>query len=1018
MTRSAHPVKNLYQITRFIFIFVLFGSCLLSMTFADIGDISISAINGSLTFTFKDIPLILLVGLCGYIPGILCVFIAFIYRAFTNISYSYIVFVYLMAALVTSWFTSRHFIIRKRFILLSSCILALLFGDLWWFVTTLTNGNGFAQISAMHFLFYFIGSLPECLLSVWFISFLLRRLPDRIKQYIPMGRYYFKSYSPPDAAASRSPLSIKITAIIAAEAVILSLSATAFANFLIPTLESDVIAPGQNSAASASGSSAVSAASGSASASDAASSAVSAASGAASDNAGTARSSISFNMNTLAPPTSQSSDVFHLNDDGIAFDVKLFMLLMNVVIPISILSNYYAQRKIARPIHRIAKATQLFSTEDNENLLEERVKKIHDLDIRTGDEIESLYHSLENTADATIVHLNRIRDEQKLEDDLKLAKSANEAKSAFLSNMSHEIRTPINAVLGMDEMILREYDDPTLIQYATSIQTAGRTLLSLVNDILDFSKIEAGKMEILPVEYELSSVINDLVNMVSIKAAEKDLKLNVNVDEATPHLLFGDDVRIKQCILNILTNAVKYTDTGSVNLEIGYTPVDDIDIQLQVRVTDTGIGIKPEDLQKLFSPFERIEETRNRTIEGTGLGMSIVKQLLSMMGTQLNVKSEYGKGSDFSFTLKQKVIKWDPIGNFTLMYQKSVAAAAKYHESFHAPDARILVVDDTEMNLTVIRGLLKQTQVQIDTATSGKEALRKITESRYDLIFIDHRMPEMDGIETLHAMQSLEGNLCRTVPCIALTANAIAGAREMYLAEGFHDYLSKPIDGKKLEQMLMDYLPPALVMQVHTSDQADDGAGAASPDLSEFEVYQGIDLADAIQNCGSAEVLRNVIPQFVTAIPGKSGLIESYAESRNYHDYTIQVHALKSSARLIGAMELSADAAYLEKCGNEENAAEIEAKTPALLTLYRSYLDKLAVPQPEDDTDKPLISPEELQEILGGIREFVEAFDFDSADEALHMLDQYRIPEDAAEKCRKIRQLLSAVDRDGLLNII
>ncbi|MCH4191917.1 MAG: ATP-binding protein [Butyrivibrio sp.] len=1002
MTKFIHPVKNVYQIIRFTIILALFCFGLFTMALPSIGDIRVSMLNGSLTFTGKDICLLLLTGLCGYIPGVVCVFIAFIYRAFTNIAFSYIVFVYLLAVLVTSWFSRRQFIIRKRYILLSSCILALLFGDLWWFVTTLAGGNGFTEISGIHFLFYFIGSLPECLFSMWLVSFLLRRLPDRIKKYIPMGRFYLKSYSPPDAA-SRSRLSMKITAIIAAEAVILSISATLFANFLIPTLESDVIVPGSNAAVSSS------------STSDSASSAYSAS---ASDSAGTSSSIISFNMNTIAPPTNQPADVFRMNNHGIAFDVKLFMLLMNVVIPISILTNYYAQRKIARPIHRIAKETQLFSTEDNEDLLEEQVQKIHDLDIRTGDEIESLYHSVENTADATIDHLNRIRKEQKLEDDLKLAKSANEAKSAFLSNMSHEIRTPINAVLGMDEMILREYDDPTLIQYATSIQTAGRTLLSLVNDILDFSKIEAGKMEILPVEYELSSMINDLINMISVKAADKNLELKVDVNESTPHLLFGDDVRIKQCILNILTNAVKYTEKGSVKLEIGYVPVDDIDILLKVRVTDTGIGIKEDDLKKLFSPFERIEETRNRTIEGTGLGMSIVKQLLSMMGTQLSVASEYGKGSDFSFELKQKVIKWDPIGNFTLMYQKSIAASEKYHESFHAPQAKILVVDDTEMNLTVIRGLLKKTQLQIDTAASGKETLEKVTQKKYDLIFIDHRMPEMDGIETLHAMQALDGNLNRSVPCIALTANAIAGAREMYLSEGFHDYLSKPIDGKKLEQMLMDYLPAPLVIRVRTKDPDSDPGAESAANLSEFDRYQGLDIPAAIQNCGSPEVLRNVIPQFVTAISSKAGLIEQYALSRDYHNYTIQVHALKSSARLIGALELSAEAAYLESCGNEENAAEIESRTPALLALYRSYLEKLSAPESDNADDKPEISPDELSEILGGIREFVDAFDFDSADEALHMLDQYRIPTDYEEKCHQIRQLLCAVDRDNLLKIL
>ncbi len=392
-----------------------------------------------------------------------------------------------------------------------------------------------------------------------------------------------------------------------------------------------------------------------------------------------------------------------------------------------------------------------------------------------------------------------------LEEQRRIADEANRAKSAFLANMSHEIRTPINAVLGMDEMILRETREKQIRSYAVDIKKAGRTLLSLINDILDFSKIEEGRMEIIPTQYELFSVINDLVNMIRPRAGKKGLKLKVEADPEAPHLLYGDEIRIKQVALNILTNAVKYTETGEISFKLGFEKISENEIDLLFRISDTGIGMKEEDMEALFSPFTRIEEKRNRTIEGTGLGMSIVRQLLDLMGSQLEVKSVYGKGSEFSYAIRQQVIKWDPIGDVGDRFEMRETEEAVYRELFRAPDARILVVDDTEVNLTVIQNLLKKTQMNIDTASSGREALSAAADNSYDMIFIDHMMPDMDGIETLHALKE-QGIPDETV-CVALTANAVSGAREMYLKEGFSDYISKPVDGSRLEKMICRYLP-------------------------------------------------------------------------------------------------------------------------------------------------------------------------------------------------------------------
>ncbi|MBQ7679013.1 MAG: response regulator [Butyrivibrio sp.] len=404
---------------------------------------------------------------------------------------------------------------------------------------------------------------------------------------------------------------------------------------------------------------------------------------------------------------------------------------------------------------------------------------------------------------------NEKRERDALIDASERAIAASEAKSSFLSNMSHEIRTPINAVLGMNEMILRECEDGNILSYANSIRTAGSTLLGIVNDILDFSKIEAGKMEIIPVDYDLSSVVNDLVNMIQTRADDRGLILALDIDKHIPKLLHGDEVRIKQVITNLLTNAVKYTEKGTVTFCIRFNriPEKPDSILLQVIVRDTGIGIKKADMKKLFSEFDRIEEERNRKVEGTGLGMSITKRLLEMMDSALVVESIYGLGSKFSFELEQRVVKWEELGDYEAASRESVAKRKKYHESFRAPSARLLVIDDTPMNLVVFRSLLKQPQVKVDTAASGDEGLAMCYDMKYDMIFIDHMMPDKDGIETLHELRSRPKDPNLETPTICLTANAISGAREQYLAEGFDDYLSKPIDATKLEKMLLDYLP-------------------------------------------------------------------------------------------------------------------------------------------------------------------------------------------------------------------
>lgn len=407
-----------------------------------------------------------------------------------------------------------------------------------------------------------------------------------------------------------------------------------------------------------------------------------------------------------------------------------------------------------------------------------------------------IFFSLENPDIRMIQALNEAKAE---------AERANKAKSSFLANMSHEIRTPINAVLGMDEMILREATEPQIIEYAHNIKKSGRTLLSVVNDVLDFSKIESGKLEIIPVEYQLSDVFMDMIHMSKLRAVKKGLEFRVEVDSDIPNLLIGDDVRIRQIITNLLTNAIKYTHKGTITLRLKKVMVSMKEKRMvfRVEVEDTGIGIKSEDIDKLMESFTRIEEEKNRNIEGTGLGMNITMNLLGLMNSALEVQSEYGKGSLFAFELEQGLRSDENIGKLT---EQSFEDGNHQTDTDYVvvPDARILVVDDNSINLAVISGLLKRSKAQVDLVDRGAKALIKLEEKEYDLIFLDHMMPEMDGVETLAEIKKRWPE--RNTPVVALTANAISGMREQYLAWGFDDYISKPIDIATLEKCLRTYL--------------------------------------------------------------------------------------------------------------------------------------------------------------------------------------------------------------------
>ncbi len=395
------------------------------------------------------------------------------------------------------------------------------------------------------------------------------------------------------------------------------------------------------------------------------------------------------------------------------------------------------------------------------------------------------------------------------------AETSNQAKSDFLANMSHEIRTPMNAIIGMDEMILRETRSDAVRKYALNIQSAGKTLLSIINDILDLSKIESGRMELVPVRYETSSVINDILNMTKPKADDKGLSYKLNVDRNLPKTLYGDEIRVRQIILNLVNNAIKYTQEGSVTAKIGF---DREHNRLTVSVTDTGIGIKEEDKAKLFEAFQRLDENKNRTIEGTGLGLRITMQLAEMMNGDVTVESTYGKGSTFSAYMVQRVEDDTPVGDFAENLDKVRQDIKEYIPTLMAQDAEILIVDDNDMNLEVIVGLLENTGIKIDTANSGDACIEAMKKKNYHVVFLDQMMPGKSGTETLEVIR--KEHIADGTPIIALTADAVVTAKETYLDKGFTDYLSKPVIYGALEDILKKYIPKELLKKVDVEEVA------------------------------------------------------------------------------------------------------------------------------------------------------------------------------------------------------
>ncbi|MBR4760484.1 MAG: response regulator [Lachnospiraceae bacterium] len=614
-----------------------------------------------------------------------------------------------------------------------------------------------------------------------------------------------------------------------------------------------------------------------------------------------------------------------------------------------------------------------------------------------------------------------------LEEQKELADLANQAKSEFLAKMSHEIRTPINAVLGMDEMILRETNDPQVRNYATDIRTAGRTPLTIINDILDFSKIETGKIEIDPEEYDVSSMIYDLSNMTIVRAKAKHLAFHLSVQPEVPSKLFGDDVRIRQVLTNILSNAVKYTKEGSIDFRVllGQGPDDDDNVVLTFEVEDTGIGIKPEDINKLFIEFERIDTIKNTSVQGTGLGMAITSRMLTMMDTNLQIKSEYGKGSVFSFDLTQKVMDDSPIGDFDERIRQHLKLGTQYVSSFKAPDARVLVVDDNGINLKVFASLLKETKIRITEAMSGPDAVDLARTLHFDLIFMDHMMPGMDGITAMKEIRKIKDGPNADTPILVLTANAVVGSKEMYLKEGFDNFISKPIVSAELEDMIRKYLPQdkMIIRRELPDEELIPEKPAAKEEKNELPPIFGVDWQMALMRLNDPGILMAVVREFIETIDIQADKLQILKDKLpdTVDDYRILVHGMKSAAATAGIFTLAGMAAVLENAASEKNLDEIDGLHDIFLSEWRNYKNRLSEVTGTDEgagDHKEEISPQALEALYDMLTAAMDDLDIDGADEVINKLSAYQLPEKAASEFSRLKSAVTQLDAEMVADIL
>lgn len=619
----------------------------------------------------------------------------------------------------------------------------------------------------------------------------------------------------------------------------------------------------------------------------------------------------------------------------------------------------------------------------------------------------------------TIVDVTKIIEQNHLMKRLVLqTEDANRAKTNFVSNMSHEIRTPMNSIVGITEILLRSRHSPKEQEYLLNIQSSGRVLLTIINDVLDCSKMEAGKMQLFDEPYDTCSLFHDLRISMENRIGHSGLELIYDIDQDIPCKLKGDMGRIRQVIINLVNNAIKYTEKGSVRFSVHVRQKNTDKVMLYYEVADTGIGIRKEDQKILFDAFQRVEMDRNRYVEGTGLGLTISQNLVNMMGGVIEVESEYGKGSRFFFTIEQTIIDPTPVSAVNYNGQKDNVTEKEAECLFIAPEAHILLVDDNELNLVVAKELLKPLRMQIDTAENGLQAVKMVRGSQYDLVLMDHMMPVMDGIEAAKAIRALPEDKYQKLPIIALTANAMVDARKEFLNAGMNGFVAKPIDFARICNQLKLWLPKDLVRDV----PKEEAKKLLADDLSDREIQpedpqMGFSFEEGVKHCGSKAALMKTIRIFYRTIDSKANKIEQCLKEGLISDYVIEIHALKSSALLIGAVPLSEAAKELEDYGKQGKTEVLEEKTPDVLTLYRDLKNILRPYAEKEEDAKKEFSDGEWITALQQIHQCIEQFDLDGVDRIMEKLEEYQIPECIRESMDQLRVYVADVSLEEIMEL-
>ncbi len=619
----------------------------------------------------------------------------------------------------------------------------------------------------------------------------------------------------------------------------------------------------------------------------------------------------------------------------------------------------------------------------------------------------------------TIVDVTKIIEQNHLMKRLVLqTEDANRAKTNFVSNMSHEIRTPMNSIVGITEILLRSRHSPKEQEYLLNIQSSGRVLLTIINDVLDCSKMEAGKMQLFDEPYDTCSLFHDLRISMENRIGHSGLELIYDIDQDIPCKLKGDMGRIRQVIINLVNNAIKYTEKGSVRFSVHVRQKNTDKVMLYYEVADTGIGIRKEDQKILFDAFQRVEMDRNRYVEGTGLGLTISQNLVNMMGGVIEVESEYGKGSRFFFTIEQTIIDPTPVSAVNYNGQKDNVTEKEAECLFIAPEAHILLVDDNELNLVVAKELLKPLRMQIDTAENGLQAVKMVRGSQYDLVLMDHMMPVMDGIEAAKAIRALPEDKYQKLPIIALTANAMVDARKEFLNAGMNGFVAKPIDFARICNQLKLWLPKDLVRDV----PKEEAKKLLADDLSDREIQpedpqMGFSFEEGVKHCGSKAALMKTIRIFYRTIDSKANKIEQCLKEGLISDYVIEVHALKSSALLIGAVPLSEAAKELEDYGKQGKTEVLEEKTPDVLTLYRDLKNILRPYAEKEEDAKKEFSDGEWITALQQIHQCIEQFDLDGVDQIMEQLEEYQVPECIRESMDQLRVYVADVSMEEIMEL-